>query len=140
MTESSHLHATASTAGTMPSYRTEVQVRAHHLATDEPAVKGGGDTSPSPFALLLSGLAACTATTLRMYADHRGFELATLDVDVRYDGDGDCGNGIERRITVPAHLSALERQRLADIAERTPVTLAIRHGTPINTSIEAQPV
>jgi putative redox protein len=103
----SSLHAAASRAETMPSYRTEVRVRAHSLVTDEPSFKGGGDTSASPFELVLSGLAACTATTLRMYAHHKGFDLATVDVDVRYDRDGDGGNTIERTITVNAHLSAL---------------------------------
>jgi len=38
---------------------------AHHLVADEPATGGGGDVGPSPFGLLLSGLAACTAMTLR---------------------------------------------------------------------------
>jgi putative redox protein len=43
---------------------------------------------------------------------------------------------IERTITVPLGLSEEQRSRLAEIAERTPVTLAIRDGTPITTTFQ----
>jgi putative redox protein len=81
----------------------------------------------------MSGLAACTAMTLRMYADRKGWDLAHIDVDIRYDVD-EAGNAtIQRTVTVPVDLDPAQRQRLADIAERTPVTLAVRNGTPIET-------
>jgi hypothetical protein len=41
-------------------------------------------------------------------------------------------------ITVPADLPAEQRDRLADIAERTPVTLAIRAGTPVTTTFASR--
>ena len=85
-------------------------------------------------ATVLSGLAACTATTLRMYATHKGWELTAVKIDVRYDVDDEGQHVIERTITVPADLTTEQRDRLARIAERTPVTLAIRAGTPISTT------
>jgi putative redox protein len=72
--------------------------------------------------------------TLRMYAARKGFELSTIDVDVRYDVADGGGATIVRTITVPADLPADQRERLADIAERTPVTVALRGGTPITTT------
>lgn len=81
----------------------------------------------------MSGLAACTAMTLRMYADRKGWDLAGIHVDVRYDVDDQGNAAIERTVAVPAELDPERRQRLAEIAERTPVTLAVRHGTPIAT-------
>ncbi|MEA3020955.1 MAG: putative redox protein [Actinomycetota bacterium] len=128
--------AVGSTGSAAPAYRVELEVGAHQLVADEPAGGGGGDLGPSPFGLLLSGLAACTAMTLRMYAEHKGWELASIEVDVRYDIDGDGQSAIERTITVPADLPLEQRDRLADIAERTPVTKAVRGGTPINTTVE----
>jgi putative redox protein len=127
--------AVASTGSTSPPYRVEIRVGPHRLVADEPPVRGGADTGPSPFGLLLSGLGACTATTLRMYAERNGFGLATIEVDLRYDIDDDGRAAIERTITVPADLPAEQRGRLADVAERTPVTLAIRSGTPITTTL-----
>ncbi|MEY2400841.1 MAG: hypothetical protein QOJ08_952, partial [Ilumatobacteraceae bacterium] len=55
-----------------------------------------------------------------------------IEVDVRYDV-ADGRRVIERTITLPAPLTPEQRARLAEIAERTPVTLAIRDGTPITT-------
>jgi putative redox protein len=128
--------AVASTGSTAAKYRVDVRVGTHQLIADEPVAGGGGDLGPSPFGFLLSGLVACTATTLRMYAARKGWELATIEVDCRYDVDRDGGRVIDRTITVPVGLSEEQRAALADIAERTPVTLAIRVGTPITTTFQ----
>ena len=125
----------ASTGSTAPAYRVDLRAGTHQLVADEPAATGGGGLGPSPFELLLSALAACTATTLRMYADRHGWALPSVDVGVRYNLDDDGRGAIERMITVPVDLTAEQRHRLADIAERTPVTLAVRAGTPITTRL-----
>ena len=49
-------------------YRTEIQAGHHAIVADEPPSAGGADAGPNPFALVMSGLGACTAITLRMYA------------------------------------------------------------------------
>ena len=131
-------HAVASTGSAAPAYRVDVRVGTHQLVADEPAATGGGDLGPTPFGLLLSGLAACTATTLRMYAARKGWELTTIEVDVRYVADDDGRSTIERTITVPVDLAPERRQRLVDVAERTPVTVAIRGGTPITTTFRSR--
>jgi len=128
--------ALGSTGATVTAYQVEVRIGRHRLIADEPTVTGGGDVGPSPFGLLLSGLAACTATTLRMYAARKGWELAAIDVDVRYDLAEDGLGAIERTITLPTEVPVDQRLRFAEIAERTPVTLAVRAGTPITTTIE----
>jgi putative redox protein len=97
-----------------------------------------GDIGPSPFGLLLSGLAACTVMTLRMYATRKGWQLTTFEVDVRYGVNDERRRAIERTVILPADLNPEHRSRLADIAERTPVTLAIREGTTITTSFESR--
>jgi putative redox protein len=128
-------HAVGSTGSTAPAYQVDLRAGRHQLVADEPTARGGGDVGPPPFGLLVSALAACTATTLRMYAERKGWELSTIDVDVRYDiADGGPPGAITRTITVPVDLPADQRTRLADVAERTPVTLAIRGGTPITTT------
>jgi putative redox protein len=131
-------HAVGSTGATTPAYRVEIRAGRHELMADEPAAAGGGDVGPSPFGLLLSGLVACTATTLRMYAARKGWELATIEVDVRYDVGDDGHSAIERTVTVPVDLPAEHREHLAAVAERTPVTLAIRGGTPISTAFRSR--
>jgi putative redox protein len=127
--------AHGSTGSAAPAYRVELRAGAHELLADEPAAAGGGDIGPTPFGLVMSGLAACTAMTLRIYAARKGWDLTTIDVDVRYDVADDGRATIVRTITVPANLPADQRDRLAEIAERTPVTLAVRDGTPITTTV-----
>jgi putative redox protein len=128
--------AVGSTGSTAAKYRVDVRAGGHQIVADEPVAAGGGDLGPSPFGLLLSGLVACTATTLRIFAAHKGWELATIEVEARYDVDRDGRRLIERTITVPLGTSEQRRTRLAEIAERTPVTLAIREGTPITTTFQ----
>ena len=129
--------AVASTSTSSPRYRAELRAGGHELVADEPAAGGGANAGPSPFVLLLSGLAACTAMTLRMYADRKGWTVEAIEIDVRYDVDEDGTSSIVRVITLPADLPVDQRDRLADIAERTPVTLAIRNGVPIATTVRA---
>jgi putative redox protein len=129
--------AAGTTSAAAPQWRVEVRVGAHHLVADEPPDVGGSDAGPSPFGLLLSGLAACTAMTLRMFADRKKWDLATIEVDVRYNVTDDGKTSIDRTIILPSDLPAQRRDRLADVAERTPVTLAVRAGTPIATTVRA---
>ena len=135
MTTLRHLaHAVGSTGSDVPAYQVDVGVGAHRIVADEPAVVGGGNVGPSPVDLLASALTACTATTLRMYAERHGWELTSIVVDVRYDMDNDRRRTMTRRITVPAGLTGEQLGALTSIAERTPVTLAIRAATPISTT------
>jgi putative redox protein len=134
MTIVRHLaHAVGSTGSAVPAYRVDVRAGAHRLVADEPTSVGGGDVGPSPFGLLLGALAACTATTLRMYSARKGWELTTIAVDVRDSLGEDGRRTMERTITVPVDLPAERLEALVAIAERTPVTLAIQGGTPITT-------
>jgi putative redox protein len=131
-------HAVGTTGATTPPYRVDIRVGHHTLVADEPADAGGGDAGPTPFGLLVSALVACTATTLRMYATRKGWQFETIEVDARYDVGDDGTSVIDRTITVAAGLTDEQRERITAIAQRTPVTLAIRTGTPINTTVESR--
>jgi putative redox protein len=112
---------------------TRIEVGHHQLVADEPAARGGTDAGPAPYDLLLSALGACTAMTLRMYADHKGWRIDGLDVALRIVA-GPEGNRIERVLTI-AGVDAEARARLADIAERTPVTKTLKQGIAIQTTL-----
>jgi putative redox protein len=140
MTTTRHVaRARGATSASSPQWRVELETGVHHLVADEPANMAGGDAGPTPFELLLCSLAACTAMTLRLYAERKGWQLATIDVSLDYDLDDERGS-IVRTITVPSEVPQDQRDRLADIAERTPVTLAIRGGTPIATTLRAEEI
>jgi putative redox protein len=116
-------------------YHVDIQAGQHRLAADERADHGGADTGPPPFGLLLSGLGACTAITLRMYADRRDWPLEGVDVQLVYTIKDRATRWIDRTITLRGPLEDGQRARLAEVAEKTPVTKAVRAGTEIRTTV-----
>ncbi|MET9617728.1 OsmC family protein [Kitasatospora indigofera] len=112
-------------------YRVDIRAGRHHLTADEPASAGGGDTATTPVGLLLSALGSCTAITLRMYAQRKQWPLETVRVHLGYEKGPDRTARITRRIDLVGGLDEAQRARLLDIAERTPVTLAVTGATPV---------
>lgn len=117
-------------------YLGEVRAGRHRLVVDEGSSVGGGDRGLNPYQLLLAALVQCTAATLRMYADRKGWELGEVRVRAqlfRTDNRSGRTERIDRSIHCAAPLDDLQRTRLAEIADRTPVTRTIRAGTAIDT-------
>ena len=119
-----------------------VTIGRHHLQADEPAETGGGATGPDPYEFLLAGLGACTAMTLRLYADRKGWPLAHVAVRVRHAERMTAGAARDlftREITLDGELSGEERTRLLEIAERCPVSRTLSAGVTIRSSLADQP-
>ena len=114
-------------------YKTTIEAGGHALFADEPEKLGGANAGPAPYDLLLSALGACTAITLRMYADRKEWPLESLEVDLRLSGDKD-NRKVDRVLTLTG-LDDAQAARLADVAERTPVTLTLKQGLPIDTRL-----
>ena len=108
----------------------------HELASDEPERRGGTNTGPAPFDLMLSSLGACTAITLRMYAVRKQWNLGTIDVALRLVKEGDDPMRIERHISVSEAVESEQQSKLLEIAEKTPVTKALAAGVSIQTIFE----
>jgi len=134
MSEGTRLVARARAKLAEARYRTDIRAGHHDLVADEGPHEGGADAGPTPFGLVLAGLGACTAITLRMYAERKSWPLTGLSVDLEYYRD-DKAFRIERVLHIEGALDAEQRARMADIAERTPVTLALKTGNTINTKL-----
>ena len=115
-------------------YVTAIKAGHHDLTADESPALGGQDAGPSPYELLLAGLGACTAITLKMYAERKDWPLEELAVGLLFQMV-DGKQRIDRTLTVTGGLSDEQRARLADIAERTPVTLTLKSGVEIRTEL-----
>ena len=65
----------------------DVAVRDHRLTADEPREHGGEDSGPSPQELLAASLASCTAITMEMYAERKGWDMGDAVVEVEAESD-----------------------------------------------------
>jgi uncharacterized OsmC-like protein/alpha/beta superfamily hydrolase len=110
----------------------EIAVGPHRLIADEPVASGGEDSGPSPYDLLTSALGACTAMTIRMYADSKKLPLERVSVNLRHDKIHavDCAecetregriDRIERVIDLGGPLDEGQRAKLLEIANKCPV-------------------
>jgi putative redox protein len=100
----------------------DVKIREHELLADEPKDQGGDDDGPSPQELLAASLASCTAITMEMYAERKGWEVGDISVDVNYEpAQRGSPTRFEMVITMPKELPEEQRQRLMQIAAKCPV-------------------
>jgi putative redox protein len=110
----------------------DIEVGRHRLTADEPVSAGGADAGPSPYDYLLVALGTCTSMTLSMYARQKQWPLEGVTVRLSHSRihAADCAecetkegklDRIEREISLTGGLSAEQRARLLEIADRCPV-------------------
>ena len=103
-------------------FRHIVKVRQHRMNVDEPVDQGGDDAAPSPQELLAASLASCTAVTMEMYADRKGWDLGAVEVQCEYTpAERGCPTKFTLTLRVPSDLSDAQVQRLKVIATKCPV-------------------
>jgi putative redox protein len=110
----------------------EIEAGRHYLTADEPLSAGGADAGPSPYDYLLAALGTCTSMTLSMYARQKQWPLEGVTVRLSHSRihATDCAecetkdgklDRIDREISLAGELSAEQRARLLEIADRCPV-------------------
>jgi len=123
----------------------------HRLLADEPQSAGGLDTGPNPYDYLSIALGACTAMTLRIYAEHKKLPLDRISVEVRHgkvaaEHCADCGEAaegraggridrFERTISVEGGVDATTSSKLVEIAGKCPVHRTLEQASAIVTKI-----
>src|SRR5277367_5765350 len=114
-------------------YATNITTGHHKLVADEGPELGGKDAGPAPYDLLTSALGACTVITLRMYAERKHWPVTAVKTEIRYSREGDAER-IDRKLFIKG-ADAGQSKRMAEIAERTPVTLTLKKSMPITTTL-----
>ena len=104
------------------THTVEIRGGDHMITADEPRDAGGTDRGPSPQELLAASLASCSAVTLEMYADRKGWDIGDVSVDVTYE-PAQRGSPTRFQMTVklPKELPEDQRERLMQIVARCPV-------------------
>jgi putative redox protein len=99
-----------------------VTIREHQLTVDEPRLRGGDDEGPSPEELLAASLATCTAVTIEMYAQRKGWELGPVEIDAQFSpAERGHPTRFEIVLRLPAHLSEEQVSNLRVIAAKCPI-------------------
>jgi putative redox protein len=127
-------------------FLTEIIAGHHHLLADEPLDMGGEDLGPSPYELLSAGLGACTAMTLKMYADRKKMDISEIKVHLNYDNDylSDCEHcpdeerkigRFERLVEIVGNIDEAQQKRLLQIANKCPVHKTLEQGVTVKTEL-----
>ena len=107
----------------------------HSMVIDEPRDKGGADAGPSPMRVLASSLAACTAITVEMYAERKGWEIGAIEVVVAYEPNDRGGtDAFDLTLFLPNGVDEGQQDRLLTIASKCPVHRALAAETPVTVS------
>ncbi len=116
-------------------YQVEVVAGAWRFLADEPADVGGLGSGPTPVQLVSAGLGACTAITLRMYADQKSWPLSRVSVAVAHEriAGGSPPDRFDRVVTLDGDLDEAQLDRLMQIAERCPVHRMLEKGAVVET-------
>lgn len=118
-------------------YRVDIEWRNGIIIGDEPEIIGGKDLGPDPYTLLLSSLASCTLSTLRMYIDRKGWKISKISISVNMSQSN--ANGLttkfERQISFTETVTDEIKERLLIIAKKCPVSKILENNIIINTTI-----
>lgn len=116
-------------------FGTEVHTVSHQFVVDEPQSYGGDDSGPTPYDLLNAALGTCTAMTMKMYADRKGWPLEGVSVHVTHERshaeecdhveameEGKQMQALNRKIMIEGdELDSAQRDKLMEIADKCPV-------------------
>lgn len=127
-----------------------VKTASNTFLMDEPTSVGGLDSGPTPYDLLGAALGGCTAMTLRMYSDHKGYDYGKISVVVTHDkvhaaDCADCtdevkesGGSIEvfkREISIEG-LPSDQIDNVLRLADKCPVHKTLHSEAHISTEIK----
>lgn len=103
------------------NYRVTINNGRHTFFGDEPIDKGGKDTAPAPDELLEAALASCTLVTLRMYTNHKQWNVGKISISVSLLRENETGK-FTRELKFENEITQEQKQRLVQVAKACPVS------------------
>ncbi len=107
------------TGGTL---KHDITIGTHAVTADESREHGGSDEGPNPQELLAASLASCSAITMEMYANRKGWDIGEVVVDVNYEpAQRGSPTRFAMDVRLPKELPEEQRQKLMNVAAKCPV-------------------
>ena len=105
-----------------------------HFLADAGLENGGDGAGPNPHEFLGAALAACTSMTLKMYAGRKAMNLENAVVTVDIERNDEVEK-FSRDIQLIGNLTAEEKERLLEIANKCPIHKALTGQIQIKTQL-----
>jgi putative redox protein len=114
-------------------FKTTLTAGKHSVIADEPtSVKGGSDSGPDPYDLLLMALGSCTVMTVKMYAERKKWPLKDIYIELKHGKSHveDCKTCedptskidlIEKELIIHGDLTDTQTSKLLEISKKCPV-------------------
>jgi len=123
-----------------------IQSDDHQWVADEPSSVGGSNLGPDPYEHLLAALGACTAMTMRMYANRKKWPVENISIELDHarDHGADCSecdeehkqiDVITRSISITGDLDDEQRNRIMEIADKCPVHRTMHNKLVVKTNV-----
>jgi putative redox protein len=101
--------------------------------------EGEATSGPNPYELLSASLAACTAMTVRLYSDRKGYPLDRVQVAVSFQrGPVEGRDRYGRTIFLDGPLDEDQRARILLMADQCPVGKTLGRGADITTFLSPE--
>ncbi|WKS96003.1 OsmC family protein [Riemerella columbina] len=103
-------------------YLMNISAGKNQIIADEPIAKGGQEKGFNPYELLASSLSACTAATVKIFADRREWALDEVEVKVVFEDKTAEGHALFKKyITLHGNLDEDQKATLMKAAHACPV-------------------
>ena len=120
-------------SSTSDRYKQDITINdKFYLTADEPFDLGGDDAGATPTEFVFAGLGSCKAITLKMYAERKGWELKSVDVDISHQKINQQYQ-VAVRLHLAGNLTEEQKQRLLEIADKCPVHKLLKSEVAIET-------
>ncbi|PHS06942.1 MAG: osmotically inducible protein OsmC [Kordia sp.] len=132
-------NAASKTILSRDSYKAIAFSRSHEMNMDRPFEDGGNDISATPIEYLLTAIGGCVSMTLRVFANHKRWDLGEITVNVLQKNKLTSSGLITflvEEISFEKEVTQEQKEELLIMAGKCPVAQLLKKETNIQSIIK----